>query len=235
MKEALKTAPSVSFVMPMFNERENIAGTISKLKSVADDLTSDYELVVVDDGSSDGSADIVDTLAKNDRRIRSFRLDKNTMFGGAFAECFRRASKDVIMYMDSDMPVGIEDIKASFPFIQEADIVTGYSKVKKGDTMRRKFMSLVYNLMVRALFGLNVRDVNSGFKIVRKKLIEDIKFISKSPFIDVELFIHARKKKAKVYQYPLVFNPRAGGKSYIARVPVIMATFRDMIKVRILS
>jgi len=235
MKEALKTAPSVSFVMPMFNERENIAGTINKLKSVAGDLTSDYELVVVDDGSSDGSADIVDVLAKNDRRIRSFRLDKNTMFGGAFAECFRRASKDVIIYMDSDMPVGIEDIKASFPFIREADIVTGYSKVKKGDTMRRKFMSLVYNLMVRALFGLNVRDVNSGFKIVRKKFVEDLKFISKSPFIDVELFIHARKKNAKVYQYPLVFCPRAGGRSYIARVPVIMATFRDMIKVRLYS
>jgi dolichol-phosphate mannosyltransferase len=227
--------PGISFVMPMFNEKDNIANTISKIRSVAGDITSDYELVIVDDASHDGSDKLVMDMARADDRIKFFRLERNTKFGGAFAEGFRRASKDVIMYMDSDMPVAIDDIKASFPLIHEADIVTGFSKVKKGDTLKRKVISLTYNLMVRLLFALDVKDINSGYKIVRKKLVEDLRFLSKSPFIDVELFLHARKKKAKVRQYPLVFYPREGGKSYISRLPVIMATLRDMLKVRLFS
>jgi len=219
--------------MPMYNEKDNIAGTIDKIRSVAGELTHDYEIIVVDDGSTDGCGEVVDQIADADNAIRSFRLEQNTKFGGAFAEGFRRASRDVIMYMDSDMPVSLDHIKRSFPLIHEADIVTGYSEVKKGDTFRRKVISGVYNLMVRALFGLHIRDINSGYKIVRRALVEDLDFISRSPFIDVELFLHAKKKNARVQQFPLIFHSRTAGKSYIARLPVIFATFRDMIKVKL--
>ena len=219
----------------MFNERDNIENTIKNVKRLAKELTESYEIVVVDDASTDGSGDIVEKIAKTDNTIKLFRLKSNTKFGGAFAEGFTRAAKEVILYMDSDMPVSAEDIKASFPLIAEADIVTGYSRIKKGDTIKRKVISGVYNFMVRALFGLNVRDVNSGYKIIRKDAIKDIKFVSHSPFVDVEIFLHARKKDCRIRQFPLVFNPRSGGRSYIARFPVILATFIDMIKVKILS
>jgi glycosyltransferase involved in cell wall biosynthesis len=229
----LKGDISVSFVLPMFNEEANIAKTISTLKSIAGRLTKDYEIVIVDDASTDRSAGLVRGMAAKDPSIKLFCLEKNTMFGGAFAEGFKKASKDVIVYMDSDMPVSMEDIEASFPLIREFDIVTGYSKVKKGDTLKRKFISLVYNLMIQTIFGLNVRDINSGYKIARKDLVKDIEFISKSPFVDVELFIQAKKTSGTVKQYPLIFKQREGGVSYIARPSVIMATFRDMMKLRL--
>jgi glycosyltransferase involved in cell wall biosynthesis len=219
----------------MYNESANIGDTIRTLKSIAEQLADDYELVVVDDASTDDCADVVEELSKADGRIKLYRLESNTKFGGAFAEGFKKASKDVIMYMDSDMPVSEEDIKASLPLIESADIVTGYSRIKKGDTLKRKIISGGYNFLVQALFGLDVRDINSGYKIVRKELVKDIKFISRSPFADVELFLHARKKHGRVKQYPLVFKSRSGGKSHIARLPVILATFRDMIKVRFRS
>lgn len=222
---------SVSFVMPMYNERENIERTLATLRSVASRITGDYEIVVVDDASTDGCGDIVKKTAAEKGDVKYFRLERNTKFGGAFAECFKRASKDVIMYMDSDMPVTVDDIARSFPIIKEADLVSGYSTVKKGDSAKRKFISSVYNFLVRTLFGLRFKDINSGYKIVKRSLVKDLVFLSRSPFIDVELFLHAGKKKAKVVQFPLVFRSRSGGKSYIARVPVIMATFRDMIKV----
>ncbi|MDD5634508.1 MAG: glycosyltransferase family 2 protein, partial [Candidatus Omnitrophica bacterium] len=130
----------VSFVLPMFNERDNIQNTINKVKLVAKELTTDYEIVVVDDASTDDSREIVARLMKTDNTVKLFTLSKNTKFGGAFAEGFKKASKEVIMYMDSDMPVKIEDIKKSFPLIADADIVTGYSTVKKGDTIKRKIM-----------------------------------------------------------------------------------------------
>jgi len=222
---------SVSFVMPMYNESDNIRKTIENITLVAREIADDHEIVVVDDGSTDDSAGIVAGLAENNTAIRCFRLEKNTKFGGAFARAFYEARKDVIMYMDSDMPVSIGDIRESFPLIYEADIVTGYSKINKGDTVKRKIISAVYNLIVQLLFGLYIADINSGYKIVRRDLVKDLRFISLSPFIDVELFLHARRKNGEVRQFPLIFNPRSGGKSYIARFPVIAATFRDMIKV----
>jgi glycosyltransferase involved in cell wall biosynthesis len=219
----------------MYNESANIRASIESLKAIASKLTDDYEIVVVDDASADNSADIVDAMAGEDNTIRLLRLEENTMFGGAFSEGFKSAVKDVIMYMDSDMPVSEEDIRESFPLINDADIVTGYSKVKKGDTVKRKIISGGYNFLVQTLFGLNVKDINSGYKIVRRSLIEDIEFVSRSPFVDVELFLHARKKGGRVKQFPLVFKTRPGGKSYIARLPVILATFSDMLKVKFLS
>jgi len=224
---------SVSFVMPMFNERDNIAGTIEQIRTLADGLVEDYEIVIVDDASTDGCGNIVEDMARDDARIKFFRLATNTKFGGAFAKAFKSARKDIILYMDSDMPVDAADIKESLPLIADADIVTGYSKVKKGETLLRKVISGSYNLMVQALFGLNVRDINSGYKIVRRDLVDGIDFVSQSPFIDVELFLQAKKENRPVRQYPLVFRERTGGRSYIASMPIILATFRDMIKLRI--
>jgi glycosyltransferase involved in cell wall biosynthesis len=224
---------SLSFVLPMYNESENIRVTIESIRRIAGALTNDYEMVIVDDASTDNSAEIVEQMSREDDKVKLFRLQKNTKFGGAFAKGFKNAQKEVIVYMDSDLPVSIDDIRNSVPLIRDNDIVTGYSKVKKGDTINRKIMSSVYNLIVQALFGLNVKDINSGYKIVKRKVIDNMIFLSKSPFVDVELFIHAKKHGYKVKQYPLIFLSRASGKSYIARGPVILATFLDMLKVRL--
>ena len=225
----------ISFVLPMYNESSNIKHSIEQIKLLAEEIADDYEIIVVDDASTDNSADIVRDMTIDDATIKLFEMKKNTKFGGAFAKGFKNATKDIILYMDSDMPVGVEDIKASLPLINDADKVTGYSSIKKGDTLKRKIISGTYNLIVQLLFGLNVKDINSGYKIVKKDMVNDIRFVSHSPFIDVELFLHARKKRYKVRQFALVFNSRTGGKSHISRLPVIWATFVDMIKVKIIS
>ncbi|MDD4013381.1 MAG: glycosyltransferase family 2 protein [Candidatus Omnitrophica bacterium] len=223
---------SISFVLPMYNEKDNIEKAVAMLAALAPRLADDYEIVFVDDASTDGSADIAETVSSRMPEVKVFRLKENSKFGGAFAEGFRRASKDVIIYMDSDIPVRPEDIEASFPLIRENDVVSAYSVVKKGDTLKRKIMSLVYNFMVRALFGLSIRDINSGYKIARRETVKDAVFVSRSPFVDVELFAHAAKKKARIAQFPVTFLGREGGISYMARPSIILATFRDMIKVR---
>ena len=216
----------------MFNESDNIERTICMLEDLAGKIADDYEIVIVDDASTDTSASIVEGISGEDSTVKLLRMDKNTKFGGAFAKGFKNASKDIILYVDSDLPVGEEDIKESLPLIEEADIVTGYSKVKKGDTLKRKVISGVYNFIVEVLFSLRVKDINSGYKVVKRSLIEDLDFISHSPFVDVELFLHAKKRGARIKQYPLIFNERTAGKSYISSIPMIWATFTDMIKVK---
>ncbi|MFA6636435.1 MAG: glycosyltransferase [Candidatus Omnitrophota bacterium] len=221
---------SISFVMPMYNESANIERAVTLLKNLASSITEDFEIIVVDDASSDGSAGIVQDIAGYDKRIKLYRMKRNTKFGGAFAEGFKRASNEIIVYMDSDMPVGPEDIKASIAMIDDADIVTAVSGVEKGDTAFRKFISEGYNNLVRSLFGINIRDINSGYKIVRRELIKDIEFISQSPFVDAELFMHALKKNARIKEYSLIFRSRTAGRSHIASLPMILATFRDIAK-----
>jgi dolichol-phosphate mannosyltransferase len=142
------------------------------------------------------------------------------------------ASKDIIIYTDSDLPISLLDIKNSLPLIERADIVTAVSKIRKGDTLKRKIISIGYNTLLRVLFNMNIRDVNSGYKVFRKKIIEGMDFLSESPFIDAEIFLRARKRGGTILEYPLIFRPRKQGVSKVARMSVLFRTFYDMVKYR---
>jgi len=225
---------SVSFVFPMFNEADNIAQTISRAEALARDLADDYEIVVSDDASTDGSGEIVDRLAAADTRIKSIRLSRNTKFGGALREGLKNATKDIVVYTDSDFPAKEEDIKKAIGMLEGADVVTAYSLVIKDASLKRIIMSKGYNFLVRLLFGLNLRDINSGLKIYRRKILEGMELRSQSPFIDVEIFVEAVKKGAVIRQYGLVFDLRTKGSSSISRLGVVARTFRDMLAYRFL-
>ncbi|GAG15376.1 unnamed protein product, partial [marine sediment metagenome] len=91
-------------------------------------------------------------------------------------------------------------------------------------------MSKVYNFLIHFLFRTNIRDINSGFKIYKKKVFENMELISESPFIDVEIFVRAMKRNFVIKQYPVIFKHRGKGVSYISRPSVILATIKDMLK-----
>lgn len=225
---------SVSFVFPMFNEAENIEETVRKASALAAELSGDYEIIVVDDASTDGSGDIADALARSDPHIRSIRLKDNTKFGGALKEGLCRASKDIIIYTDSDFPAREDDIRKAVRLLDGADIVTAYSLVIKDSSLKRIMMSKGYNFLVRLLFGLKLRDINSGLKIYRKKALEGLELISKSPFVDVEIFSEASKKGFRISQYGLIFELRQHGASTISRPDVVARTFLDMLRYKFL-
>lgn len=224
----------ISFVLPMFNEAENITNAIERVKRLALEICDDYEIVVADDASTDGSGDIVDALAGADNHIRSVRLKKNTRFGGALREGLRKASKDLVLYTDSDLPAKEDDIRKALELLDASgsDIVTAYSLVIKDASIKRIIMSKVYNFLVRLLFGLKIRDINSGLKIYKKEVLEGLNLISQSPFIDVEIFAEAAKRNFKISQYGLIFELRTKGRSTISRLGVVAQTFWDMVRYR---
>ncbi|MDO8525136.1 MAG: glycosyltransferase [Candidatus Omnitrophota bacterium] len=224
---------NISFVFPMFNEAENIAETIRRVTELSAQICDDYEIVIVDDHSTDSSADIVDSLAAGDKRIKLIRLKVNTKFGGALKEGFKKASKDIVVYTDSDLPAKEEDIKKALESLDGGDIVTAYSLVVKDASLKRNIMSKGYNFLVRLFFGLNIRDINSGLKIYKRKVLEGLDLKSRSPFIDVEVFAEAVKRGFTVKQYGLIFALRTKGKSSISRVSVVARTFWDMLRYRL--
>jgi len=213
----------------MYNEAENIAATVRRASTLAAEMAPDYEIIVADDASTDGSGSIVDAIAMRDPHVKSVRLDENTKFGGALKAGLAVATKEVVVYTDSDFPAKEEDIKRAAAMLEDGDVVTAYSLVIKDSSLKRIMMSKTYNFLVRILFGLNIRDINSGLKIYKKKVLEGMDLRSKSPFIDVEIFAEAAKRGFVIRQYGLVFDLRTGGISTISRLPVVGRTFWDML------
>lgn len=220
---------NISFVFPMYNEADNIEDVLRRVSNLSGQICADYEIVVVDDASTDGCAEIVDRYALKDKHVRLIRLRKNTKFGGALNAGLMSASKDIVLYTDSDFPAREEDIKKALDLMDEADIVTAYSLVLKDSSMKRILMSKGYNFLVHLLFGLKIRDINSGLKIYRRRVFEGLKLRSKSPFIDVEIFAEAIRKGFRIKQYGLIFELRTRGSSTISRPGVVARTFWDML------
>ena len=223
---------NISFVFPMFNEAENIQETIRRTTLLAAEICDDYEIVIVDDASTDGSADMVDKLAYGDKHIRSIRLKFNTKFGGALKEGLKSASKDIVVYTDSDLPAKEEDIKKALELLDGCDIVTAYSLILKDASIKRIIMSKGYNFLVHLLFGLKILDINSGLKIYKRKVLEGLDLKSRSPFIDVEIFAEAIRRGFTIKQYGLIFDLRTLGQSSISRMSVVARTFWDMFRYR---
>lgn len=223
---------SVSFVFPVYNEAENLETTLARAIALAGRIAEDYEIVVADDASTDGSAAIVERLAGSDRHIKPVRLTRNTRFGGALAAGIAAASKDVIIYTDADFPAREEDIVKALDLVGAADVVTAYSLVIKDASLKRIVMSRTYNFLVRLLFGLRLRDINSGLKIYTRRAVEGLRLRSTSPFVDVEIFVEARRRGCAIAQYGLIFDLRTRGSSTIARPGVVARTFWDMLVYR---
>ena len=134
---------NISFVFPMFNEVIKIEETIRRISALAKDICLDYELVFVDDASTDGSGDLVSRLAASDGHIKLIRLAVNTKFGGALNEGLKSSEKDIIVYTDSDLPAKEEDIKLGLEYLDKADVVTAYSLAIKDLNIKRVIMSKV--------------------------------------------------------------------------------------------
>jgi glycosyltransferase involved in cell wall biosynthesis len=216
----------------MFNEIENISQTISRAGELAKELTDDYEIIIVDDASTDGSAEALETIAARDHHIKSIRLKVNSMIGGAIREGIKNASKEIIIYTDFDFPAKEGDIKKALSLLDGVDIVTGYSLAIKHLALKRIVLSKGYNFLVEFFFGLHIQDINAGLKIYRKKVFEDIKLKSNSPFISAEILAEAARKNFKIRPYGLVFDDRQKGTSRISRLSIIMKTLCDMIAYR---
>ncbi len=226
------TPRSVSFVFPMFNEADNIALTIRRATELARSLSSDYEIVVADDASTDGSGRLVDLMALKDPHIKPVHLKANSKFGGALNAGLMASGKDVIIYTDSDFPAGEQDIKKAIELLDEADIVTAYSLVIKDSKLKRILMSKVYNFLVQTLFNLHLKDINSGLKIYKRDVLSGLVLRSRSPFIDVEIFAEAVRRGFRIRQYGLIFEHRTKGSSTISRMSVVARTFFDMFSYR---
>lgn len=231
-KAGAVVSPGISLVMPMFNESASVEKTLSIALGTLSKHFADFEIIIVDDASKDDCASAVAGWAKRDSRITLIRRERNERFGGALCAGLEAATKDLVFYTDFDLPVDLEFFPEVMTELLTADVVTGYSpEYPKNLSWSSKLLSRGYNLLVQTLFGLSLRDVNFGFKAMRRCVVESMRLISRSPFIDAELFVQARRAGYRVREIGVPFSTREFGVSRIRRFDVISWTLLDMARI----
>lgn len=227
--------PRLSAVVPMWNEEASISRTVSALVGAFDDLVAtglirSWELILVDDGSTDATGALADALATSDPHIRAVHHDRNRALGAAIRTGFAASSGDLILYTDADLPFDPAEVALVLRTLDErqADIVAAYRLDRGDDGPRRRAYTLVYNWLVGVVLGLDVDDVNFAAKLVRRDLLDRIELRSEGSFIDAELLARAEAAGATVVQVGVTYWPRTAGTSTLSSARAIATILVEM-------
>jgi len=229
--ESVSTALSVSLVIPMFNEEENIEHAISCAVRALDGLACDYEILIVNDASSDASPDLVRRAAQANPRIRLLNHPINRKLGATLKTGFEAAAKDLVLYMDADLPFDPHEIGRAVRALEvtRADVIAGYRYDRTTEGLRRTIISYIYNTLIGLLFGWPHRDINFSFKLLRREVLEAIELRSEGSLIDAELIVKAKNLGFTIQQLGLDYFPRTRGVSTLSSPGVILKIFRELI------
>jgi glycosyltransferase involved in cell wall biosynthesis len=224
-------APSVSLVIPMYNEELNIEHAIEAAVDALRKYTDDYELVIVDDASVDDSPALVARAAELDPRIRMIRHATNRKLGGSLKTGFAAVTKDVVLYMDADLPFDPDVIGKALRAmkITGADVIAGYRLDRTMEGLRRTIYSYVYNMLIGILFGWPHRDINFSFKLMKREVLEAIDLKSEGSLIDAELIVKAKNRGFTIQQMGLDYFPRLRGTSNLSSPSVILKILRELV------
>jgi glycosyltransferase involved in cell wall biosynthesis len=203
----------VTLFYPMYNELKSIEPMTRKALEVMRTVSDDFEILIVDDGSSDGSEKIADDLAHADSHVRVIHHEGNKGYGQALRTGFASATKDIVIYTDCDEPVDLWLIPEALSHLGDYDMVIGY-RLNRWEGWRRFIYSKVYNTLVRVLFGVHVRDINFSFKLILREPLQKMRLGAGSVFIDGELLAEAARHGLTIYQMPVEYQPRKHGTSH---------------------
>ncbi len=210
---------SISIFFPAFNDVGTIAGLVAEALAVLPTLTDDYEVLVVNDGSTDETPQVLNELARASPRVKVIHHASNQGYGAALRTGFKHSRKDLIFYTDGDGQYNVREITHLHPLLTKAvDVVNGY-KIRRADGRRRRLLGALYNQSARLLFSLPIRDVDCDFRLLRRRVLQRIELCSSSGVICVELVrkLHAAGcvfAETGVHHYPRVhgqsqfFTPR---------------------------
>jgi glycosyltransferase involved in cell wall biosynthesis len=210
-----RTGPpaGLSIFFPAYNDSGTIASLAIAARSTARKLTSDFEVLIVNDGSADATADIADELARTYPEIRVIHHERNRGYGGALRSGFREARKELVFYTDGDAQYDPAELEALWPKMRAGvDLVNGY-KISRSDPLHRIIIGRVYHYTVKWLFGLGVRDVDCDFRLIRRSVFDRVELTQNSGVICLELMKKVTDAGFVIEEVPVHHYHRAYGKS----------------------
>lgn len=220
---------SISVFFPAYNDEASIGGLVGSALALLPSLTDDFEVIVVNDGSKDGTAAVLEELARADPRLRVVHHEVNRGYGAALRTGFASATKDLVFYTDGDGQYDVRELLLLRPLlVAGVDIVNGY-KVQRADGWQRKAIGAAYNGLAHLLFSIPIRDVDCDFRLVRRRAVEQVELVSSSGSICVEL-VHKLHRAGCVFaEVPVQHRPRVHGRSQFFTLRRVSHTALDLL------
>jgi glycosyltransferase involved in cell wall biosynthesis len=212
--------PALSLVFPAFNEAENLPSLLASALSIAEDLELDFEIVIVDDGSQDRSADVLEAACAADPRIVAVHHAANQGYGAALRSGLREARGTLVFFSDADLQFDLAEIRGLLDHTHDFDVVAGYRHPRRDPWLRRAIAGL-WGLLVRRLFDLPVRDIDCAFKVFRREVLDAIPIESIGAFVNTEILARARAAGFAITQVPVSHRRRQSGRQTGAHPRVI--------------
>ncbi len=222
---------SVSIVLPAYDEEPNIEEAVTQATRTADRLFGDHEVIVVDDGSADRTAAIVREVGTRDPRVRLVSHASNRGYGEALRSGFLAAELDFVFFTDADLQFDMEELERFLPYAGMVDVVAGY-RINRQDTLVRRVNAYGWNILVRILFYVPVRDIDCAFKLFDRRVIDAIDIESVGAMVNTELMVKLGRKGASVVEIGVHHRPRRAGRARGASPRVIATAFREVLRMR---
>ena len=223
-------AKGLSIFFPAYNDSGTIASLVITALRTARKLTPDHEVIVVNDGSADGTADVLDELAAIYPQVRIVTHETNRGYGGALRTGFASATRELVFYTDGDAQYDPAEMEALWRrFDQDVDLVNGY-KISRSDPLHRIVIGRIYHHLVSVMFGLTVRDVDCDFRLMRRSIFERINLEKTSGVICLEMMKKITDGRFKIVEVPVHHYHRAFGKSQFFNFPRIFKTGVDVMR-----
>lgn len=220
---------SIAAFFPAFNDAESLRLLIPKTVETLRAITPDFEVIVVDDGSTDNTPNILEEMRGQFSSLRVVRHALNRGYGAALRSGFQASSKPLVFYTDGDGQYDVSELKDLVARMgDDVDVVNGY-KIERADSFPRRYLGRFYHGLVRILFGLKVRDVDCDFRLLRRRVVEAIPLTFSSGAICAELMTQVEGAGFRVEEVPVHHYPRLSGKSQFFRLGPVLRMARDVL------
>lgn len=219
---------SISIVIPALNEEKSILEVLEQVIAICEEYSFDYEIIVVDDGSTDRTASLAIEFAKNNKKVRVLRHTKTVGSGEAIYTGIKNSCKELVMYIPADGQFEVSEIPLFIKAAENADIVLGTRSSREDYSLFRKINSKLYLFLARILFGLKYRDIN-WVHLWRKEIFDRFKISSKGVAFLLEIVVKAKKSTYKIAEVFSVYRPRIAGKAKGSKLKSVFRALKEII------
>lgn len=223
--------PSLSAFFPAYNEEPNILPMYESLRGLLPRVAREYEILIINDGSRDGTAAIADRLAAVDPVVRHIAHGTNLGYGAAVSSGFAAARYDHVFFTDGDGQFDVSQLELLLPFAADFDAVIGY-RIDRQDHAIRSLNACAWNLLVRAAFGLKVTDIDCAFKLIRRSALKGARLECTGAMVSTELLVRLVRSGCAIREVGVRHRPRIAGTQTGANPRVILRAFRELLAFR---